>query len=125
MERSRDVASLENQAQGGIGRREFLRLALIGLAATLPGSALAAEAGRRKKKTKVVFRLSTHKRRTCKACKGHAANRFYRTRKAADKDRAHVGCNCVIVTQTIDRKLARQYFKGRRKVHDLRAGGKA
>jgi hypothetical protein len=125
MERRRNVAAMESQGQGGIGRREFLRLAVLGLAATLPGSALAAEAGRRKKKTKVVFRLSTHSRRTCKACKGHAANRFYRTEKAADKDRAHVGCNCAIVTQTIDRKLAKRYFKGRRKVHDLREGGKA
>jgi hypothetical protein len=108
-----------------MGRRAFLRLAALGLVAVLPGSALAAGPRRRKKKTKVVFRLSTHRRRTCKACKGHGANRFYRTRKAADKDRAHVGCNCAIVRQTIDRQLAKQYFKGRRKVFDLRSGGTA
>jgi hypothetical protein len=108
------VGFIEQAEHGGIGRRAFLRLV-----------ALAAEGRRRKKKTKVVFRLSTHRRRTCKACKGHAANRFYRTRKAADKDRAHVGCNCGIVRQTIDRQLAKQYFKGRRKVFDLRSGGTA
>jgi hypothetical protein len=112
----------ERRERGGIGRREFLRLAaLAGLAAALPGSALAAERRRKKKTTKVVYRLSTHARRCCKACKGHAANRFYRTRKAADKDRAHPGCNCAIVTQVIDRTLAKHYFKKRHKVFDLRS----
>jgi hypothetical protein len=119
------VGVIEQAEQGGIGRRGFLRLVALGLVAVLPGSALAAERHKRRKKTKVVFRLSSHRRRTCKACKGHGANRFYRTRKAADKDRAHVGCNCAIVTQTIDRRLAKQYFKGRRKVFDLRSGGTA
>jgi hypothetical protein len=120
------VAPIE-QAQGGsFGRRDFLRLGALGLVALLPGAALAAEGHRtRPKATKVVFRLSSHKRRTCKACKAHAANRFYRTRKAANKDRAHAGCNCAIVDQTIDRKLAKQYFKGRHKVFDLRSGGTA
>lgn len=114
---------IEKAEHGGIGRRAFLRLVALGLVAVLPGQALAAE--RRKKKTKVVFRLSSHGRRNCKACKGHAANRFYRTRKAADGDRAHVGCNCPIVSQVIDRRLAKHYFKGRRKVFDLRSEGTA
>lgn len=113
----------------GIERRAFLRLLAVGAVgaiAALPGASLAAEPRRRKKKTtKTVFRLSTHARRCCKACKGHAANRFYRTRRAADKNRAHPGCNCAIVTQVIPRKLAKQYFKGRRRVHDLRSAGRA
>ena len=104
----------------GIGRRAFLGLLASGLVALLPGAAASVER-RRKKTTKRVFRLSTHRRRTCKACKAHAANRFYRTRKAADKDRAHAGCNCAIVPQTIDRTLAKHYFEGRRKVFDLRS----
>ena len=102
-------------------RRTFLGLLALGFVALLPGAGLAAEGQRRRKKTKVVFRLSTHGRRTCKACKGHAANRFYRSRRAANKDRAHVGCNCAIVKQVIDRRLAKQYFKGRHKVFDLRS----
>jgi hypothetical protein len=115
------MAPRDEAERGGIGRRGFLvSLAALGLAALLPGPSLGAER-RRRKKTKVVFRLSTHRRRTCKACKGHAANRFYRTRKAADKDRAHAGCNCAIVKQEIDRILAKQLFKGRRKVFDLRS----
>jgi hypothetical protein len=108
----------------GIGRRAFLGLLASGLVALLPGSALGVER-RKRKETKRVFRLSSHRLRTCKACKAHGANRFYRTRKAADKDRAHAGCNCKIVTQTIDRQLAKQYFKGRRKVFDLRSEGTA
>ena len=114
---------IERAEREGMGRRAFLRLVALGLVAFVPGSALAAEGRRRRKKTKVVFRLSTHERRTCKACKGHAANRFYRTRRAAHKDRAHAGCNCTIVKQTIARDLAKQYFKGRHKVFDLRSGG--
>jgi hypothetical protein len=115
------MGPIDQAEQGGIGRRGFLlQLVALGLVAVLPGRALGAER-RRKKKTKRVFRLSTHRRRTCKACKAHGANRFYRTRKAADKDRAHAGCNCAIVTQTIDRRLAKQYFEGRRKVFDLRS----
>jgi hypothetical protein len=112
---------IDEAGQGGIARRGFLlQLVALGVVAVLPGRALGAER-RRKKKTKTVFRLSSHRRRTCQACKAHGANRFYRTRKAADKDRAHPGCNCAIVTQTLDRRLAKQYFKGRRKVFDLRS----
>jgi hypothetical protein len=114
------VEFVDRAEREGMGRRAFLGLLGAGLVALLPGSALGA-GQRRRKKTKVVFRLSSHRRRTCKACKAHGANRFYRTRKAADKDRAHPGCNCAIVTQTIDRRLAKQYFKGRRKVFDLRS----
>lgn len=116
---------VERAERGGIGRRGFLRLAVLGLVALLPGSALAAPGHRKRKTTKVVFRLSTHRRRCCNACKAHGANRFYRTHRAANKDRAHAGCNCAIVKQTIDRKLAKQYFAKRRKVFDLRSGGTA
>ena len=109
-----------NQTKGGIGRREFLRLVALGVvASTLPTSALAAP--KKKKTTKTVFRLSSHKRRCCKACKAHGANRYYRTKRAANKGRAHEGCNCAIVTQVIDRELAKTYFKGRKKVYDLRS----
>ena len=109
------------QAKRGIGRRDFLRLVALGVVATtLPTRALAAPKKKRKT-TKVVFRLSSHRQRCCKACKAHGANRFYRTKRAANKGRAHEGCNCAIVTQTIDRELAKQYFKGRKKVYDLRS----
>jgi hypothetical protein len=109
------------QSESGIERRDFLRLLVVGAAAAvIPTPSRGAEL-RRKKKTKKVFRLSVHKRRCCNACRGHAANRFYRSKRAAKKDRAHPGCNCAIVTQVIDRELAKTYFKGRKKVHDVRS----
>lgn len=111
------MADLERATGEGIGRRAFLHFLVLGFAALLPGPALAA---RRKKK--VVFRLSSHGRRCCGACKAHAANRFYRTEAAADADRAHAGCNCAIVSQRIKRRLAKRYFK-RADVFDLRWEG--
>jgi hypothetical protein len=117
------VAFVEHTPERGMERRTFLRLVALGLAAAaVPGSALAAPR-RKRKKIKTVYRLSTHGRRCCKACKAHAANRFYRTRKAADGNRPHLGCNCAIVTQEIDRAQAKQFFKKRHKVFDLRSGG--
>jgi hypothetical protein len=106
---------------GGIERRGFLRLLVVGAAAAVIPAPSRGAALRKKKTTKKVFRRSVHKRRCCKACKGHAANRYYRTRRAAKKDRAHPGCNCAIVTQTIDRELAKTYFPKRTKVHDVRS----
>jgi hypothetical protein len=116
-----NVATSERANGEGIGRRRFLQLMAVGVGAAIAGPALAAQPLRKKKTTKVVFRLSTHRHRCCKACKGHGANRFYRTKRAANKGRAHKGCNCAIVTQTISRDLAKQYFKGRKKVYDLRS----
>lgn len=66
-----------------------------------------------------AFRLSTHGERTCGACKGHGANRFYLTRDAANGDRAHLGCNCRVVTHPISADLANQYFRDG-DVYDMR-----
>jgi hypothetical protein len=66
-----------------------------------------------------TFRLSTHGERTCGACKAHGANRFYRTREAADGNRAHLGCNCKIVRHPIAVGLADEYFR-RGDVYDKR-----
>lgn len=110
------MALVEEWESDGIGRRAFLRLSVLGLVALLPGPALAAQL---RKKKKIVYRLSTHGRRTCTACKAHAANRFYKTPAAAEGDRAHAGCNCAIVSQKLKRRLAKRYFK-RRTVFDLR-----
>jgi hypothetical protein len=91
-------------------RRDFLRLSAVGLGATstlvLPGVRAGAEPAT-PGRLRTAFRLSTHGRRTCHACKSHAANRFYRTFQAADTFRAHLGCNCGIVTQPL---LAGIYF---------------
>jgi hypothetical protein len=105
----------------GIGRRQFLQLLGFGAVALLADPAAAARGGA---KQKTVYRLSSRGQHACKACKAHAANRFYRTRAAADADRAHAGCGCKIVEQRIKRRLAKKYFK-RGDVYDVRWEGTA
>jgi hypothetical protein len=52
--------------------------------------------------TAVVYRLSTRNQRSpCRACKAHAAHRYYATTEAADTGRAHSGCRCAIVQQQV------------------------
>src|SRR5206468_3631459 len=75
-----------------LDRRSFLRKAATGLGASavlsLPGVGHAAAATG--KKTKTAYRLSTHGRRVCSACKGTGANRFYVSADAANNGRAHL-----------------------------------
>lgn len=87
-----------------------------------PVEALAGrrEQGSTHRKTKTAYRLSTHGHRVCTACKAHAANRFYRTPKAADGDRAHRGCNCDIVTHPLAAGSYHRFFSGKREVWDRR-----
>ena len=86
------------------------------------GTAFGAVAA---KKQKTVYRLSTHGRHACNACKGHGANRYYRQPTYADADRAHVGCNCPIVTQQIANGLYQKWFRlphgGLAPVFDIRS----
>jgi len=64
------------------------------------------------KKVRTAYRLSTHGRRVCSACRVHAANRFYISSGAANTDRAHPGCNCPIVTQDLLKGTWSCYFRG-------------
>jgi hypothetical protein len=117
--------SASSTVDARLDRRAFLRRSMAGAGSTvvfampvvrhLDGVDLAP------KKTRTVYRLSTHGRPACAACKAHAANRFYRT-VVATSDRAHLGCNCVVVTQEIPQGLWTCYFqrRGRRNVYDLR-----
>jgi hypothetical protein len=106
-----------------LGRRSFLGRLFVGLGASavvsIPGVRWAA-AGTLAK-TRTAYRLSSHGRRVCSACKAHDANRFYRTYGAADRLRAHLGCNCGIVTQDLRRATWVCYFRGgRTNVYDRR-----
>ena len=98
-------------------RRHFLTQ-LLGVTALGAGTALGGAAGAASlghvpllRRWVLVSRLSTHRRRTCGACKAHGANRFYKTWAAADAGRAHLGCNCSIVTQPLPRGLVSQLFR--------------
>jgi hypothetical protein len=107
----------------GLDRRSFLRKAATGLGASavlsLPGVGHAVAATG--KKTKTAYRLSTHGRRACSACKGTGANRFYVSADAANNGRAHLGCNCGIVTQELLKATWSCYFRGgKAPVYDLR-----
>ena len=110
--------------QRPLDRRAFLRGSLLagiglGVAGSWPDDAAAA--GRRSKR---VYRLSTRDLSVCNACKGHAANRYYRLRRFADHHRAHRGCNCRILVQRVTRREWKEYFVRRdgtwRKVFDVR-----
>ena len=90
-------------------RRRFLRnagAAGIGVAMVAPLSSAGA-AGARKV---TVFRLSTRGVDACSACKGHGANRYFRTRKVANRRRAHKGCNCQILPQKISKQQWNAFF---------------
>ena len=98
-----------------LGRRQFLRLSAVGAGvsvASVVASGCGCDSGATAAPgTASAFRLSTHGERTCGACKAHGANRFYRTREAADGNRAHPGCNCKIVTHPISTDRANGYFR--------------
>jgi hypothetical protein len=95
----------------GIDRRGFLRNAgAAGFGVALAGRLTTAEA-RPDTRKMVVFRLSTRGLDACNACKGHGANRYFRTSKAANRIRAHAGCNCLIVTQEISKTRWNRYFR--------------
>src|SRR5262245_14513805 len=107
-----------------LGRRQFLRLSAVGAGASVAGalvSGCGSDSSPPPTATASAFRLSTHGERTCGACKAHGANRFYRTREAADGNRAHAGCNCRIVTHPISTDTASDYFRNG-DVFDKRGG---
>ena len=98
-------------------RRQFLSFAVLGAGAVLSEAATASPHGHNprlhRRNWVSVYRLSTHQRRSCGACKAHGANRFYRSHEAADADRAHPGCNCSIVTQPLPRgRVLRMFRRG-------------
>jgi hypothetical protein len=73
-----------------------------------------------------VYHTSSRKRRSCRACKGHAVNRIYSSRRKADEDRAHPGCKCRVVTEWVGwRDYAKAFWpssRGGAEVYDRRWG---
>jgi len=101
----------------------FLRKAATGLGASavLSLSGVGSTVSAASTKVKTAYRLSTHRMRACSACKGTGANRFYVSADAANKGRAHLGCNCRIVTQDLPKATWICYFRGgKAKAYDLR-----
>jgi hypothetical protein len=74
----------------------------------------------------LVFRLRTRNTRACHACEEHHKYIVCRTRALMNANRAHEGCNCPIVIQSISRKLFRRLFpRGSNGVALLPRGGDA
>jgi hypothetical protein len=113
------VDEVETSASSGMSstrldRRAFLRRAAAGIGASAVMSIPAVRSAEAAilRKTRTAYRLSSHGRRACSACKAHDAHRFYRSADAANNDRAHLGCNCGIVTQDLPNATWRCYFRG-------------
>jgi len=83
-------------------RQGFIaRGALAAGALAAPGLARAAK----KPKTHLVYRLDPtcgHSTSSCKTCTRYAAHFLFPTRKAANGNRAHKGCNCCIQGGKLD-----------------------
>lgn len=109
-----------------VARRVVLRrLTLGGLytaaAASAPAVAHGTTPGLPTVATRTAYRLSTRGRVSCRACRAHAANRYYRTPQAAADDRAHRGCNCAVVGHPLVVGTYNAYLNGR-EVWDVRWG---
>ena len=58
---------------------------------------------------------------TCKACAKHDASSLFPTAKAANGNRAHVGCNCTVVTGLMDYGTFVALFGNPKKLESYRA----
>ena len=59
----------------------------------------------------VAYRLSTRNQRApCKACKAHAAHRYFASAEAAAAGRAHAGCACAVVTNPVTAQQLETWF---------------
>jgi hypothetical protein len=86
---------------GNLTRGRFVARGLLAVGVlAAPARAFA----KRRPRTLTVYRLYPKggKGDVCKACVRHAANSIFPTRKAANGNRAHKGCDCLIQAGTID-----------------------
>lgn len=114
---------MSTTAARGTTRRTFLRLGALAASAAAtdlvrPQRARAAP----KKETSPVWRLSTHGRQACNACKAHGANLYFRAPSFAERTRAHAGCNCPVLKQRISKSDYERFFPGGAVVYDKRTG---
>jgi hypothetical protein len=77
------------------------RKRLLASGAAAAGALAIPKIARSAPKSQSIFKLVPNKA-TCGACLGHDAASLFPTRKAADGNRAHIGCNCDIVKGSVD-----------------------
>jgi len=120
-----DVVKLERRQESVVpvsvghdrlSRRAFLR-SLVGIWAGLIAVAprrrafAGAAPSTNAKRTRTLYRLSSRRQRqVCHACKLNDAHSYYRTILVADGDRAHRGCRCRIVPQSVPVDRYKRYF---------------
>jgi hypothetical protein len=71
-------------------------------------------------RARYVYRLRTHGARACRACRIHHRYVVGATRRALDNHRAHPGCNCPIVRQSVSVEKYASWFPRNSGVVDLR-----
>ena len=78
-------------------------------------------------KTIAVYRLDPDSAKcggnngSCKACIEHDANSLFPTDKAADGNRAHIGCDCCVVAGTLEYGTYVAIFGNPKQLHSYRA----
>lgn len=80
-----------------ISRTRFLARSATAVAGM--GVALFPSVAHAARRRRVVFRLDSSSDAGCRACRNHAANTYFATRK--EVRRAHVGCQCAVVSSTL------------------------
>jgi len=87
-----------------IKRRKFIEgVSALGIATAVApfSSCQQFEEERPGNQTYTVYRFQSRKRRVCKACKKHRRYKVFVNFESADKNRAHPGCNCLIIEQIV------------------------
>ena len=108
-----------------VTRRKFIAASTFLLAGAVAGCGGGGGGGGGKQSAQsngvTVFKLSGRGRRVSQAAKKHNANTLFRTRKLADKHRAHPGDHSRIVAITISETQFDTLFKiPKLKIVDLR-----
>ena len=88
---------MESNLPDQISRRDLLirggAVAVAVGAVVYPGMARAG----RDPAVGIAYQLRATDQCCCVACRGHAANKLFATREAAEHSRAHPGCRCTVV----------------------------
>jgi len=88
-------------APGEMAERVLTRRQLVSAGAAAAGALAIPTVARAKPKTQYIFKLAPNGA-TCPACVNHDNASLFPTAKAANGNRAHIGCNCKIVRGTVD-----------------------
>jgi hypothetical protein len=109
---------IDETARASPPRRRFLQLVVATATAAaaslgMPGAAAAKRKHRKNFRGELVYRFTTRRHRSCRACQRHHRFTLFRTHALADAHRAHPGCNCPIIRHKLPAGQYRRLF-GRR-----------